>query len=203
MMYVIISLLLFGGLTGWILAAINGNPAEWVLRQARFDHFAWPACIFAGYRLLPNSRSAWKYMYVLGISGILTATMAILNFSNGADVYANSGSFNDLRTVQYQISYAGMGAALFAYSALFKPVKMLPRSAAALCACYCLVGQFAPLSRGEWLEGLACVICLLWLVPSGQRISMMIKGLGMLGADVCHPLCVGTDRLASSPIRIS
>lgn len=179
MMYVIITLLLIGGLFGWILAAVNGNPAEWVLRQAR-DHFAWPACIFAGYRLLPNPRSAWKYMYVLGIGGLFTATMTILNFFSNTDTYASGGTFNDLRTVQFQISYAGMGAALFTYSVLCKPVKMLPRSLAVILAIYCLIGQFAPLSRGEWLEGLACVISLLWLVPSGERLGMMVKGLGML-----------------------
>jgi hypothetical protein len=179
MMYWIIGLLLVGGLVGWIGALVNGNPAEYVLRQAR-DHFAWPVCVFAGYRLLPNSQAAWKYLYVLALSGLLTATMTILNFANNTDTYAAHGSFNDLRTVQYLIAYAGLGAALFTYSAIYKPAKMIPRSLAVVCACYCLVGQFAPLSRGEWIEGLACVISLVWLMPSGERIGILIKGTIMV-----------------------
>ena len=143
MLFVIIGLLLIGGACGWIGAITYGTSAEFSLRQAR-DHFAWPICIFAGYRLLPNAEKAWKYMYVLGAAGILTATLILLSFASGTETFAEKQAFNDLRTVQYVAGYAGLAAAMFAYSVIYRPARMVPTFLAVLLTGYCLVGQFAP-----------------------------------------------------------
>lgn len=178
MLFVTISLLLIGGLCGWIGAITFGTPAEFSLRQAR-DHFAWPVCIFAGYRLLPNSKSAWRYMYILGVAGIFTSTMTILNFANGTQSFAEKDAFNDLRTVQFVTCYAGLAASMFAFSMIYKPTRMMPTFLAVLLTGFCLIGQFAPLGRSEWLEAILCVVAMFVIAPTGNRMAVILKGLGL------------------------
>src|SRR5947207_14983907 len=63
------------------------------------------------------------------------------------------------------------------YSFASRKVRMLPAIIGLPIACYCIIGNCAPLSRGEWLEVFCGLLGLVWLLPRERRWPTLFKGL--------------------------
>lgn len=176
MLFVILGFLLLGAVAGSVSAAINLNPAPMVFRHMR-DYMAWPVCVFAGYRVIGNPRSAWTFMYILVVGGVITATLFIWHFAQNAESMSYGESINVVRSVSYIASAAGIAALICLYSYASPQVRILPAVIAVPVAVYCVVGQCAPLTRGEWLQILGGMLGLVLLLPKQRRWRALLKGL--------------------------
>ncbi len=175
MLFVIWVCLGVGFIFGWIGAGINHTPLDQVLRHVR-DYVAWPSAVFIGYRLLPNQQSAWRFVYVLIIGGVFAATMSVTHFAENAE-FVTSDNINVVRSINYMVAYAGIASLLLTYSALVRQVRLLPFVLTAPIAGYCLLGECAPMARGEWLSMIVCFSGMLLIIPPGKRLRTLLKGL--------------------------
>jgi O-antigen ligase len=74
-------------------------------------------------------------------------------------------------------TYAGVAAVLCIYSIVSRSVRMMPAVPAAVIASYCVLGYFAPLTRGDWLQFVCGACALIFLLPRGKRLRSFFKGV--------------------------
>jgi len=159
-----------GAACGFIGCAMSGADARDVTTAAR-NYLALPASIIIGYGLLHNMRSAKQYPYVHVLAGIISALMVLMFFSGQGENSAAAGNVNLLRTIDYITSYAGTAAAFLLLTIMSK-FKWIPKNAAIGIAAFCILGQFATLSRSEWIAtGLTVVVSFLFLPRGGRKVA--------------------------------
>ena len=166
----------------WILAIITGTIGSFAnhvdipdyLRSAR-EFGAWPLYVIVGYRVLGTPKAAYRFMYVLIIAGTCTATILLMHFGENAEQAGLSDNLNSVRAVQYMNSYAGMAAMVLVYS-MISGIRLMPTVIAMPLACYCLVGQCAPLHRGEWMAMMFCSVLMLTLIDRRKIVVRYLRG---------------------------
>ena len=92
--------LLTACLFGLASGLIEANPFKDMFSDLR-EYAALPICIFAGYRLLPNPRWATRYVYVMLLLGIGTATVLLVHFGTNAEEAGLKESINLVRETNW------------------------------------------------------------------------------------------------------
>src|SRR4051794_29488297 len=142
-MLVMLTLLILGGVCGLIGSYLNDVPLALMLRSSR-EYFAWPVCIYLGFRLLPNPQWGRKFAYVVIVAGLIAATMILLHWTENAELAGRRNTFAFVRTVWYVPSYAGLAALVVIYSmAAGREMRLMPWFLAVLVTIYCLLGFWA------------------------------------------------------------
>ncbi|HEX3355543.1 MAG TPA: O-antigen ligase family protein [Tepidisphaeraceae bacterium] len=174
-LFIMLTLFCTAIITASIESFLHNVEPGLYLRAVR-EFAAWPIYAFIGYRLLATPESAYRFMYVIVLAGTLTATMLLLNFGENTEHYEWTQDLNSLRSVQFIGPYAGMAAMVLIYS-IASGIKLLPTPVALPLACYCLMGQCAPLHRGEWMGMCFCAVGMFFLLPREKRVATAVKGV--------------------------
>jgi hypothetical protein len=152
---------------------MNGAEMRDITTSAR-NFLAMPASIIVGYGLLHHMSSAKKFPYLHVLAGIISALMVLLFFTAQGDNTAAAGNVNRLRTIDYITSYAGTAAALLFFMVMSN-FKWIPKFLALAIAAFCILGQFATLSRSEWISTGLTVVVSFWFLPHEGRKAAAIK----------------------------
>jgi len=176
----------------------HGLPLRTYVTQLR-NFMTLPIGILIGYRLLrrPESMRIWPYIQVL--CGAATALMVLLFFSDRAQTQQTGEGITRLRTVDYATAHAGIAAGVLLFSVL-SGTRMLGNGKALLIAGFCLLGNFATLSRSDWLGALAGLAAVYTVLPREGRALRLLKGAGVL--IVLGLLTMGAIQVASSALRM-
>lgn len=166
------------GTLGGVLGAIVSNAElRWLMTGMR-NFMALPAGIFIGYCLLLTPRSTTRFAQLQVWAGVGTAVVILLFFHSKATSLTAADSLNRLRAIAYVANYAGLAGALLLFAIIAK-VRLLPVwLAAALCG-LCFIGQFATLSRSDWLAAAASVVAIFVLLPTlrpGGKLAAALIG---------------------------
>jgi len=183
------ALVLFALMTlcGLIEALLNGCPIYVVGEDAR-NLLALPAAAILGYYYIVNIGSPMWYGWVQVVGGFCAATLILTFFyTRPADV-ATYSDINLYRTVDYVAAYAGIAAALLAYS-IASGIRLLPTAAALALAGFCLVGQFATLARSDWLATLAAIVMAGAILPRGKRLVSAVR-FALASAILCASIAM-------------
>src|SRR5215210_4618724 len=158
-------LVLFGlGIIAGVLGAVVANAElRWLLQSLR-NFIVLPAGVLIGYFFMLTPRSLMRFTWVQVVGGLAAAVTVLLYFHRNAssDTTAN---INKLRAVLYVSQYAGIAAALLLFT-VFARVPLMRTWLAVLLCGFCMVGQFATLSRSDWVSTLAAVGSVYLLLPS-------------------------------------
>src|SRR3954464_12312304 len=153
------TLLLFGlGTIAGVLAGLISNAElRWILQGLR-NFIVLPAGILIGYCFLLTPRSCVRFTWVQIAGGVAAAVAVLLFFRRGASE-SSDGTINKLRAIAYVSQYAGLGAGLLLFTVISRIRLMPPWLAIVLCG-FCLVGQFATLSRSDWVATISGVLAI-------------------------------------------
>jgi hypothetical protein len=188
-MLTVLILLCIGAFMGLIGALINQAPAPLLVRNVR-EYMSLPICLLIGYRLLPNPKWAWRVNYVIVIAGILTATMLIWTFLRGSEKVQWGASWNQVRTTWFCTFHAGIASILLFYSMVNTSVRILPMAVAFPIAGYCLLGQFAPMHRTDWIAVTITFLAALALLPR-EKMGITLVRLVIVVPAAAMVLAVG------------
>jgi hypothetical protein len=140
------------------------------------DFAVLPMGVLVGYQLVPHLRSAYRYRYTVVACGILTSLMIVFYFKGRGEEFGIGSSLETLRTIDYVTPYAGIACAFVLFTMLSGP-RLMPVLLAVPIAGLCLVGDFATLSRSDWVSTSASLGAVFVLLPKGQRAGKLFKGL--------------------------
>src|SRR5579884_3048746 len=173
-LYLLFGIAMVAGLIGWLL---NGAPLRQAFMALR-NWIALPIEMFIGYYYLVAPKSVSRYLKLQVLAGVVSATMILLFFSSKSEslgAWQAHTSINAYRTIDYVSNYGGLAAALLVYS-VAAGVPLLPVWLALPLAGFCLVGQFAELSRSDWLATVAGLMAAFAMVPKGRRLGAAVRG---------------------------
>jgi hypothetical protein len=140
------------------------------------DFAVLPMGVVVGYQLVPRLKSAYFYRYVVIVSGLLTAIVVLVFFKGKGEEFGVGSNLETLRTIDYVTPYAGIACAFVLFTILSGP-RVMPTIVSVVIVGICLVGNFATLSRSDWLSTSASILSVFVLLPKGQRSSKLIRGL--------------------------
>ena len=189
-------LLLLAAATGIGLVAslMSGTELRDSVTSLR-NFIAFPLTVWLGYHLMPQPRSASRICYAHVFTGVATACLVLLYFGSKATVMGSDRNVDVLRAMKYMSSYCGMAAVLVLFS-LVSGVRMFPGWLAVLICAFCFIGQFATLSRSDWLAVSAAVVAVYFGLPSARRgrklaaavvgppLAIIFLWVGLVGASV-------------------
>ncbi len=155
---------------------VYGNDIKDTISNAR-DFLAFPLTLYIGYRMTPRLSSIKPLLYGLVVCGVITATLLIIHFGQNAEVAGERNSFNAVRSTNYVSAFAGIACLMLTFSASYSRLKILPTVPAVCIAGYCLVGQWAPLNRGDWVACIVCFCLLIVFTPKGRRSVTLFRGI--------------------------
>jgi len=172
------TLLLFGlGVMSGVLAGLISNAElRWILQGLR-NFIVLPAGILIGYCFLLTPRSCVQFTWVQIAGGVAAATAVLLFFHRGASESTDTtGSINKLRAIVYVAQYAGVAGPLLLFTVISR-VQLTRTWLAVLLCGFCLVGQFATLSRADWVATMAGVLAIYVLLPSYRPHGKLVAAL--------------------------
>jgi hypothetical protein len=148
----------------------------WYMRNVR-HYAAFPVSLVLGYALLPRPKSGRSFTYTMILAGILTSTMIVLFFKNRGEELAGTdfNNINELRTIDYVTSFAGLAAAFLIYAVL-SGIRLMPTWLAWAIAGVCVIGVFATFTRSDWLSTMAGILAVYVIVPRERRAGLAIRG---------------------------
>ena len=132
--------------------------------------------MLVGYCLVLQPRQARRFCYVLVAGGIGASLVILLFFHSKAASLSSGDSLNRLRAVAYVSNYAGLAASLLLFSAVAR-MRLFPLWLTIGIGGFCIVGQFATLSRSDWLATVAGIAGMYALLPNlrtGGRIFALL-----------------------------
>jgi hypothetical protein len=181
-------LIWIGFLFGVLGALMHDAGTRWKLIFMR-EYLGMPAAIWIGYRLIGSLHDARKFPYMMVVAGIITATMLMVAFNQGAEEYELHKNMNALRTISFVSSYAGVGCAVLVFS-VQSGARLFRTWVALAIAGYCFCGQLAPLHRADW-AGIAAALAVLPLcAPPGARLKNAFH-LGVVTISLALSLWIG------------
>jgi hypothetical protein len=171
----ILCLFAAGGALGLFGTLDNGAIRYDILNVTR-NYISLPLTIILGYGLLPTQTSAKRFLNVQILAGIITALMILLFFRGQIGMV---NDLNLLRTVEYISAYAGVAAVFLLFTSVWD-LKIMPGVLGLIISLFCLIGQFATISRSEWISTFAALAAVIFLLPRGERIRRAAQLLGAL-----------------------
>jgi len=162
---------------GLLAALFNGTGLRYSVTSLR-NFIALPLCIWLGYCLLLQPLSAEKLCSAHVWVGVATAAFVLLYFGRAASSFGPEGNIDTLRSMKYVAIYCGMAAVLLMYSLIGGVPWFRPSVALLLCG-VCFIGQFATLSRSDWVAVWAAVMVVYFRLPSlyrGRKLAAAIVG---------------------------
>jgi hypothetical protein len=169
--------LFLGGLLMGMAVAM-GNDASFVrvLTAAR-NLLCIPACIYIGYFLTSNFRSARWFLHVTVLAGVIATFMIIFFFKEkGESMDAIRGNVVNIRAVAYVSSYAGLAVGLLFYS-LAAGRRLYPLPVTLLVGGWCVLGSFFTLSRSDWIATLAGLGVVFLVLPRERLGRSLLAGV--------------------------
>lgn len=179
-LYLYVMLACFAALLGGVMMGTL-NLAQGAINVRQLitytrNFVAIPIGVFIGYSLLTSHRAARVFPYVAAIAGCVTATMILRYFQGRAEDYGYGSQLGSLRTVDYVTAYAGIAAGLLVASVLLG-ARMFPWLVALGMAGYCVIGNFATLSRSDWIATAACVMAVYTCLPRERLVLRAAQGV--------------------------
>jgi hypothetical protein len=162
-------------LVGIVISAGNDARLYEVWTEAR-NLLGLAASICFGYYFLYTPRSGKMLAWVYVLSGLAASLMILLFFSNRAAELRSYENLNTLRTIEYVSCYAGLACLLLLFT-LIAGVRLMPIWLTVLLAVVALIGQFATLSRSDWLGTFAGFAVLFLLIPREKRLGRLVTTL--------------------------
>jgi len=160
---------------GLLAAVFNGTELRSSLTSLR-NFIALPLCIWLAYQLLLQPLAAEKICKAHVWAGVITAGFVLAYFGRAASSF--EGNIDELRATKYVAIYCGMAGVLLLYS-IIGGVGMFRPSLAVILGGACFIGQFATLSRSDWLAVWAAAAVVYFFLPSlyrGRKLAAAIVG---------------------------
>jgi O-antigen ligase len=168
-----------------ISALSQGTPARFWVTAAR-NYLALPASALIGYELLSRSREWRRFVWIVIGAGVSVSFVVFEYFlARGAELSPDD-SINFVRTVQYVTNYASLALCVVMFAEM-RGLRLMPTWLTFGVAAVCFVGQFATLSRSEWLATTAGVLAIVFLLVSRRRARARrgaMLGLAAIAAGV-------------------
>jgi hypothetical protein len=165
-----LGLFIVATLGGMIGASYNGANNRQIITCLR-NFIAAPAALYLAYFLTNNVRSSRRYLYIALAAGVIVSFIIVVFFKEKTET-RTFVSIYQVRAVAYISTYAGLAVALLFYS-LAAGLKLLPMILAWGVMGACIVGQFATLSRSDWLSCWVALCTAFLLLPKAQRIKSL------------------------------
>jgi hypothetical protein len=156
-----------GGLIG---ASYNGANNRQIITSLR-NFLAAPAALYLAYFLTNNIHSSRRYLYIVMAAGVIVSFMIVVFFKEKTET-RTFGEINQVRAIAYISVYAGIAVGLLFYS-LAAGVRPLPLVIAWGVMGACIVGQFATLSRSDWLACWVGLCAAFLLLPKSQWMKSL------------------------------
>ena len=152
---------------GSIGSVVSGTGLRHAVTSLR-NLIALPVAIWLGYYLVLQFYSAEKLCKWHVYAGVVTAGFVLLYFGRKATVLAPDGSIDTLRAIKYVAIYCGIAAVFLLFTIVSGVGMFRPWLAIVLCG-FCFLGQFATLSRSDWLAAWVAVVAVYFRLPSAKR----------------------------------
>lgn len=169
-----------GGVIGGMMI---GTPVYQFAVEVR-NFLSMPLCILLGYWFLKMPASSGRFVWVYVVAGVAAAGLTLFAFLGRAAELESSQSIDTVRTMEYVSFYAGLAAAVLLFG-LLTGNNIMPRWLTVVVGGFCVVGQFAPLTRSEWVACMGALACVILLLPHGRRLR------GALGFVLLVPVLAG------------
>lgn len=163
-----------GTFAGMLGALISNAELRWMLTGMR-NWVVLPISILIGYCLILAPRACTRFSYVQVWAGVATSVVILLFFHSRAAV-DTTGDVNRLRAIAYVSNYAGLAGTLLLF-ALISNIRMFPAWLTLGMAGFCFIGQFATLTRSDWLATMAGVGAIYVLLPSYRPRGKLIAAV--------------------------
>jgi hypothetical protein len=171
----ILVLSLMAVVVGLLAAVFNGTVLRSSVTSLR-NFVALPLCIWLAYSLLLQPPAAEKLCKAHVWAGVVTAGFVLAYFGRAASAF--EGNIDELRAMKYVAIYCGMAGVLLLYS-IIGGVGMFRPSLAVIMGGVCFIGQFATLSRSDWLAVWTAAVVVYFFLPSlyrGRKLAAAIVG---------------------------
>ena len=165
-----LGLFVLATLGGMVGASYNGATTRQIITCLR-NFLAAPAALYLAYFLTNNVHSSRRYLYLAMLAGVVVSFMIVVFFKEKTET-RTFGEINQVRAIAYISTYAGLAVGLLFYS-LAAGLRLLPLVLAWGVMGACIVGQFATLSRSDWLSCWAGMAAAFLLLPKSQRIKSL------------------------------
>jgi hypothetical protein len=106
------------------------------------------------------------------MGGIFSALLILAFFVNKSSL-SGSMAIDNIRAIQYVSVYAGLTAAFLLFTLLHRESRIMWWYFAAKIGSFCLLGQFATMSRSDWLAALAAIFSIPFLLPKEGRVRRL------------------------------
>ena len=163
----VMGLFMLGLIGGMVGAMWNGATSRQIITCIR-NYAAAPAALYAAYYLTANFKSAKWFLYLQVLAGVIASVMIVLYFQAKTETVREVNVIG-IRAVMFVSAYAGLAVALLFYS-LSANLRLMPLLLALAAIGICLVGQFATLSRSDWVACIAAVGVTVMLIPRERRM---------------------------------
>ena len=167
-----LGLFVLATLGGMVGASYNGANTRQIITCLR-NFLAAPAALYLAYFLTNNVHSSRRYLYIAMAAGVVVSFMIVVFFKEKTEM-RTFGEINQVRAIAYISTYAGLAVALVFYS-LATGLKLLPVLIAWGVMGACIVGQFATLSRSDWLSCWVGLATAFMLLPKAQRMKSLSR----------------------------
>ena len=166
-----------GGLFGIAGGLINGNQIKFVLSSGR-EWFAFPVCIYCGYRLLGTPRDMWRMAQFILMAGVVTATALFYSFGGKTEVTQLTGSINQMRGIinYFHAEYAAVAALVLVFVVLVRFPLWRPLVTIGV-GIYCYIGYAAALSRLGFVILFFGTASTYALLPKGERMQKLLRSV--------------------------
>ena len=172
----LVVLFLLGAGAGILGALISNAELRWMMTGMR-NFMVLPAGMMIGYCLLLTPRSTSRFAQLQIWAGAGTALVILLFFHNKASA-SQVRDVNTLRAIAYVAPYAGLAGALLLF-AIIARIRVMPVWVALGLCGFCFIGQFATLSRSDWVAAAAGVVAVFALLPTfrpGGKLAAVLVG---------------------------
>jgi hypothetical protein len=159
-----------GSIVGAANGAASGSTLYYYLAEMR-NVASFPMAMACGYYFLKTPASNVRFAYVAVVAGIASATLILVYFVGKSSVLTTGQLVDSVRAIDYVSYYAGLAGALLMYTIFNRDARLLPVVIALPVMGYCFIGQFATLSRSDWLSAAAAVGVVPFLLPKEKMAT--------------------------------
>lgn len=177
-------LFLLAVISGGIGALHNGADARHISTAAR-NLFEVPLLIYLGYRLMPRPGSLLFFCYFLVVIGVITSILISTSFGGQIEDLQGGRDITTVRVINFLANYAGLAAALLLFSVGSGDKPLFSPWISVLLAAGCFAGEFATLSRSDWLAmsaGIGAAIVIMPRYHRGSKIAFVTIVIPIMAA---------------------
>jgi len=167
-LWILLILWLFSTIIGAAIGVMRGAQVYMLLQEIWWSA-GLPLGILCGYICVRTSKHARHMIKLMALLAGIVSLLVLMHFATGASLYAQTGRFTEIRTMEYQFGMAAIVAVFLVYSSAVNPgffsrptrLVLLPAS---------MFAVMATLTRSTTITMLFSILMVVFVIPKGFRI---------------------------------